>query len=102
VHALGNLKDQYFLQHLEQHGVEVYGSSIAPVRTLRAQADDIHYPGTYLAGGYNRLRTDIADIADQVVENEDLANFPNCLVFEFRITDGHAHPTTSFSLLARC
>ena len=25
-----------------------------------AVADDIHYPGTYLAGGYNRLRTDIA------------------------------------------
>ena len=22
VHALGNLKDQYFMQHLEQHGVE--------------------------------------------------------------------------------
>jgi len=23
-------------------------------------ADDIHYPGAYLAGGYNRLRTHIA------------------------------------------
>src|SRR5690606_17311362 len=22
-----------------------------------ARADDVHYPGTYLAGGYNRLRT---------------------------------------------
>src|SRR5919198_2448180 len=37
VQALGNLKDQYFMQHLEQHGVEVYESSIALVRTLRAQ-----------------------------------------------------------------
>jgi beta-phosphoglucomutase family hydrolase len=30
---------------------------------------DVHYPGTYLAGGYNRLRT---EIAGRVVENEDL------------------------------
>ena len=45
-------------------------------------ADDIHYPGTYLAGGYNRLRT---DIAGRVVENEDLVNFPNWLMLKFRI-----------------
>ncbi|MDR4481390.1 MAG: HAD-IA family hydrolase [Nitrospira sp.] len=45
-------------------------------------ADDIHYPGTYLAGGYNRLRT---DIAGRVVENEDLVNFPNWLALEVRI-----------------
>ncbi len=44
--------------------------------------DDIHYPGTYLAGGYNRLRT---DIAGRVVENEDLVNFPNWLALGFRI-----------------
>ena len=37
LHALGNLKDQYFTQQLEQHGVEVYEASIALVRTLRAQ-----------------------------------------------------------------
>ena len=50
-----------------------------------AAADDVHYPGTYLAGGYNRLRT---DIAGRVVENEDLVNFPNWLALEFRIADG--------------
>ena len=49
-----------------------------------AVADDIHYPGTYLACGYNRLRT---DIAGRVVENEDLVNFPNWLALEFRIAD---------------
>ncbi|MDT8320440.1 MAG: glycosyl hydrolase family 65 protein [Xanthomonadales bacterium] len=49
-----------------------------------AQADDVHYPGTYLAGGYNRLRT---DIAGRVIENEDLVNLPNWLVLEFRIGD---------------
>ena len=37
MHALGNLKDQYFTQQLEQHGVEVYEAAIALVRTLRAQ-----------------------------------------------------------------
>ena len=49
---------------------------------MRSAADDIHYPGTYLAGGYNRLRT---DIAGRVVENEDLVNFPNWLALGFRI-----------------
>jgi beta-phosphoglucomutase family hydrolase len=49
-----------------------------------ARADGIHYPGTYLAGGYNRLRT---DIASRVVEHEDLVNFPNWLALELRIAD---------------
>jgi len=44
-------------------------------------ADDIHYPGTYLAGGYNRVKT---DIAGRVVENEDLVNMPNWLPVRFR------------------
>lgn len=38
VRALGNLKDRYFLQHLEQHGVEPYESAIALVR-LSGQVD---------------------------------------------------------------
>jgi beta-phosphoglucomutase family hydrolase len=49
-----------------------------------AVADDIHYPGTYLGCGYNRLRT---DIADRVVENEDLVNLPNWLALKFRIAE---------------
>lgn len=47
-------------------------------------ADDVHYPGTYLAGGYNRLKT---EIAGRVVENEDLVNLPNWLSLSFRIGD---------------
>lgn len=47
-------------------------------------ADDIHYPGTYLAGGYNRLTT---NIAGRMVENEDLVNFPNWLALSFRIAE---------------
>lgn len=50
-----------------------------------ARADGVHYPGTYLAGGYNRLET---EVAGHVVENEDLVNFPNWLVLDFRVDDG--------------
>jgi len=50
-----------------------------------ARADDVHYPGTYLAGGYNRLKT---EIAGHVVESEDLVNLPNWLPLSFRIEDG--------------
>jgi len=50
-----------------------------------AVMDDVHYPGTYRACGYNRLRT---DIAGRVVENEDLVNLPNWLALEFRVADG--------------
>lgn len=45
-------------------------------------ADDIHYPGTYFAGVYNRLST---DMSKRVVENEELVNFPNWLMLAFRI-----------------
>ena len=50
-----------------------------------ARADDVHYPGTYLAGGYNRL---ISEVAGRKVENEDLVNLPNWLPLTFRIDDG--------------
>jgi alpha,alpha-trehalase len=50
-----------------------------------SNADDVHYPGTYLAGGYNRLTT---RISGRDIENEDLVNFPNWLPLTFRIGDG--------------
>ena len=50
-----------------------------------AQATDISYPGTYLAGGYNRLGT---EMAGRVIENEDLVNWPNWLPLTFRPVDG--------------
>ena len=49
-----------------------------------AVADDVHYPGTYLAGGYNRLQT---VIAGRAIENEDLVNLPDWLTLQFRIAD---------------
>ena len=50
-----------------------------------AEAGAVHYPGTYLAGGYNRLTT---EIAGHPIENEDLVNFPNWLPLTFRIARG--------------
>lgn len=47
--------------------------------------DAIHYPGTYIAGGYNRLET---EIAGRRIVNEDLVNFPNWLVLSLRPEDG--------------
>ncbi len=47
-----------------------------------AEADGIHYPGTYLAGGYNRLKT---KVAGKTIENEDLVNIPNWLCLNFCI-----------------
>ncbi len=48
-------------------------------------ADDVHYPGTYLAGGYNRLTS---EVAGHEIENEDLVNLPNWLPLTFRIDGG--------------
>ncbi|MFI1051544.1 glycoside hydrolase family 65 protein [Streptomyces griseoruber] len=45
-------------------------------------ADDVHYPGTYVAGCYDRLTT---DIAGRRVENEDMVNAPNWLPLRFRV-----------------
>jgi alpha,alpha-trehalase len=48
-------------------------------------AGSVHYPGTYLAGGYNRLKS---GIAGREVKNEDLVNLPDWLVLKFRIDGG--------------
>lgn len=60
-------------------------------------ADDTHYPGTYLAGGYNRLQT---EVAGRMIENEDLVNMPNWLVLQFRIEGGKWFRPQGTELLA--
>ena len=50
-----------------------------------AEADEVHYPGTYLAGGYNRR---VTELAGREIENEDLVNLPNWLPLTFRPEDG--------------
>lgn len=48
-------------------------------------ADGIHYPGTYLAGVYNRLTT---EVSGRPVENESLVNVPNWLPVRCRPVGG--------------
>jgi len=48
-------------------------------------ADGVHYPGTYVHGGYNRETTILGGLP---VLNEDLVNMPNWLVLQLRIEGG--------------
>ena len=48
-------------------------------------ADGVHYPGTYIAGCYNQLRT---EIAGRTVVSESLVNAPNWLPLTFAAGDG--------------
>lgn len=50
-----------------------------------SRADGVHYPGTYAAGCYNRLRD---TVAGKTVENESLVNLPNWLVLTVAAGDG--------------
>src|SRR5215472_17614131 len=61
-----------------------------------ARADDLHYPGTYLAGCYNRLTT---LIDGRSIENEDLVNLPNWLPLTFRIDNGEWFDLRRFEIL---
>ncbi|NOR74650.1 MAG: beta-phosphoglucomutase [Draconibacterium sp.] len=45
-------------------------------------ASETNYPGTYIAGLYNRL---LSKVADRDVENEDFVNCPNWFFLNFRI-----------------
>lgn len=49
-----------------------------------AEAGKFNYPGTYMAGVYNRL---ISKVGDHDTENEDLVNVVNWLPVSFRIND---------------
>jgi len=48
-------------------------------------AGDVHYPGTYVAGLYNRL---ISKVGDRDIENEDFVNCPNWSRVRFSIDGG--------------
>ena len=47
--------------------------------------EDLHYPGTYLAGIYNRL---VDEKAGREIVNESLVNLPNWLLLTFRVDGG--------------
>jgi alpha,alpha-trehalase len=47
-----------------------------------AAAGDVHYPGTYAAGVFNRLGT---EMAGRTLEHESMVNLPNWLALTFRV-----------------
>ncbi len=47
--------------------------------------DGLHYPGTYLAGGYNRMKS---YVSGESIENEDFVNWPNWLPMTFKPEGG--------------
>ncbi len=50
-----------------------------------AVADGVHYPGTYAAGCYNRLRD---EVGGRCVENESMVNLPDWTDLRFAVGDG--------------
>jgi trehalose/maltose hydrolase-like predicted phosphorylase len=60
------------------------------------KAPGAHYPGTYLAGGYNRLES---EVAGRVIVNEDLVNWPNWTHLTFRVEDGDWFDLESVELM---
>jgi len=59
-------------------------------------ASDVHYPGTYAHGGYNRETT---ILGGRPVLNEDLVNLPNWLVLKVRIDGEEAIELDNCELL---
>lgn len=62
-----------------------------------SKAGQVHYPGTYAAGVYNRL-DDI--LAGKKLEHESLVNLPNWLPLTFRIDGGPWFDVDAASLLS--
>lgn len=62
-----------------------------------AGAGGPHYPGTYMAGGYNRLES---EVAGRLIANEDLVNWPNWLPLAFRHEGGEWFDLAKVDILA--
>jgi trehalose/maltose hydrolase-like predicted phosphorylase len=62
-----------------------------------AIADEIHYPGCYRAGLYNRL---VSHVNGEDVEDESIVNLPNWLPLTFQIDDGDWFSIDQVEILA--
>jgi alpha,alpha-trehalase len=60
------------------------------------EADDVHYPGTYAHGVYNRQTT---ILAGRPVPNEDFVNLPHCASLRLRIDDQQPFGLANVELL---
>jgi beta-phosphoglucomutase family hydrolase len=50
-----------------------------------SEINPLNYPGTYMAGLYNRLKS---SVDDRVIENEDFVNGPNWTHITFKVAEG--------------
>ncbi|MFP4365704.1 MAG: glycoside hydrolase family 65 protein [Bacteroidales bacterium] len=82
----------------KQEALCVLGNGYIAVRGASEEShdDSIHYPGTYLAGGFNRMES---EVAGKVIENEDFVNWPNWLVLTFKPEDGEWLNLDEFKIL---
>ncbi|TVR98707.1 MAG: glycoside hydrolase family 65 protein [Rhodospirillales bacterium] len=62
-----------------------------------ADISDVHYPGTYVHGGFNRATT---IMAGRPVVNEDFVNLPNWLVLKLKIDDGEPFKLDNVELMS--
>jgi alpha,alpha-trehalase len=60
-------------------------------------ADGVHYPGTYVAGCFNRL---VTEVAGRRVVNESLVNVPNWLLLTIRTGSGQQLDVRTSTVLA--
>jgi len=63
-----------------------------------SRADGIHYPGTYVAGCWNRLRD---QVLGQAVDNESMVNLPNWLPFTIAVDGGDWLDLSSVEVLTQ-
>lgn len=73
------------------------GYFVTRAAAIEAIADEIHYPGTYRAGLYNRL---ITCIEGEESDDESLVNLPNWLPLTFRIDGGDWFSIDAVEILA--
>ncbi|MBN1595414.1 hypothetical protein JW933_05765, partial [candidate division FCPU426 bacterium] len=64
---------------------------------LESIASKTHYPGTYIAGVYNKLET---LIAGRKVSNEDFVNCPNWLILTYCLDGGRWFDRQHVKILA--
>ncbi|MCK5342546.1 MAG: glycoside hydrolase family 65 protein, partial [Candidatus Heimdallarchaeota archaeon] len=62
-----------------------------------AIASDLHYPGTYIAGVFNRTPT---VISGKIIYNDDMVNCPNWMHIVFRIGNGRWFCPSSAKLIS--
>jgi len=82
--ALCTLGNGYFASRGALEMEKNRSSQNGDQNSSEATGKDWNYPGTYLAGGYNRMKS---RIQGKTIENEDLVNWPNWLYLTFRIED---------------